>query len=83
MTLEPNKAYVVRNLSYDARSPNGARIPPRVAQLVRLIGDQAVIRLRIGAVNRWHTRTRSTSIENFAREATPREVTVGMPIGPL
>lgn len=78
---------VVRGLTVDARWPgtrSGNLLPPRVALVVRAINPLTVfVKLRMGGAHRWAPKGRLVKLEQIVREATPREVSLGLVFGPL
>ena len=82
------KAVVLRGLSLDQRKAMSAatRMPPRIGMVVRVLsGGRLYVKLSMGSLGcrRWFPRGRICLLTNVVREATRREVLVGMPIGPI
>ena len=83
LVIEPGRAYVLRGLSSDPREPKTSKIPPTVALLVRVDARGPVVRLHMGGWRRWSPTVRRVLPSNIVREATRREMVIGMPLSPL
>lgn len=82
------KAYVLRGLKLDPRRVNSAPISVRIGMLSCIHGGGYVVRLhRPGpfraSARRWARLGRVVELANFDREATEREISVGLPLETL
>lgn len=84
--MTTGKVYVLHNLLYDPKAPGRGNLPPRLGLVAKVLegGLGALVRLRTGGfgkvAGKWHPRTRHVTRANVVREATPRELVVGMPL---
>lgn len=85
MTPTIGTAYVLTGLRVDGRRPESSPMPPRIGRVVAIKGLELVVRLRLGTARHWCHRARTVTVENLSREATPREIQLGMPLeeGPV
>jgi hypothetical protein len=83
--LHPNHVYVLRDLPVSSQAPRKGNMPPCLGRLVRVLeGGLLLMRLRTGGFGlsraRWSRFPRRVQASSVSREATPRELVVGMPI---
>lgn len=83
--MSVGKVYVIRGLRHDERKPNSDNLGPRLALIAKVLAQGVyLVRLRIGGFGttriRYHPSPRRVTRANLVREATRREVIMGMPL---